>query len=38
MHDFLILCELAKLEVVGEDNPVHIPFLTDLFKKLTFYM
>lgn len=38
MHDFLSLSELAKLEVVGKDNPVHIPFPIELFKKVTFYM
>lgn len=26
MHDLLSLYELAKLEVVGKDNPVHVLF------------
>lgn len=38
MHDLLSLCELAKLEVMGKDTPVHVLFPLELFKTLTFYM
>lgn len=35
MHDLLSLCELAKLEVVGKNDPVHVLFLLEEVKEIT---
>lgn len=38
MHDLLSLRELAKVEVVGKNDPVHVLFPLEVFKEITFVL